>query len=78
MRSEPERYGQKFLMAANKNENSAINEFSYLVKNDDRRKHECLGDWVLENFMDPYINNVRNVTCYYNFFSSLSPANYMS
>lgn len=76
MSSKPDKYGQKFWMAVDKDENYVINAFPYLGKDDNKVKDERLGDWVVKKLIEPYVNKGRNVTCD-NFFTSLILANYL-
>ncbi|GBP04453.1 PiggyBac transposable element-derived protein 4 [Eumeta japonica] len=76
IRSKPDKYGQKFWMAVDKDANYIINAFPYLGKDDHKPNGERLGDWVVKKLMEPYINKGRNVTCD-NFFTSLLLAEYL-
>lgn len=77
MSSKPDKYGQKFWMAVDKDANYIINAFPYLGKDDHRPNDERLGDWVVKKLIEPYINKGRNVTCD-NFFTSLLLAGYLN
>lgn len=76
MSSKPDKYGQKFWMAVDKDKNYVINAFPYLGKDENKLKNERLGDWVVKKLIEPYVNKGRNVTCD-NFFTSLVLANYL-
>ncbi|GBP60673.1 PiggyBac transposable element-derived protein 4 [Eumeta japonica] len=56
MSSKPDKYGQKFWMAVDKDTNYIINAFPYLGKDDHKPNGERLGDWVVKKLMEPYIN----------------------
>lgn len=71
MSSKPDKYGQKFWLAVDKD--SIVNAFPYLGKDDVRSNDERLGDYVVKKLMQPYLKKGRNITCH-NFFTSLSLA----
>lgn len=62
MDSKPDKYGQKFWMAVDKDSKYIVNVFPYLGK-----------DYIVKKLMQPYLKKGRNVTCD-NFFTSLSLA----
>lgn len=70
MASKPDKYGQKYWMAVDKDSKYVINAFPYLGKNEARPSDERLGDFVVKELVKPYLNKGRNVTCD-NFFTSL-------
>lgn len=73
MGSKPDKYGQKFWLAVDKDSKYIVNAFPYLGKDDVRSNDERLGDYVVKKLMQPYLKKGRNVTCD-NFFTSLSLA----
>ncbi|KAK9686055.1 Transposase IS4 [Popillia japonica] len=73
MGSKPDKYGQKFWLAVDKESKYTVNGFPYLGKDDQRPINQRLGDHVVMKLMQPYLNKGRNVTCD-NFFTSLALA----
>lgn len=73
MASKPDKYGQKFWVAVDKDKKYVVNAFPYLGKDDMRPDNQRLGDYIVERLMHPYLNKGRNVTCD-NFFTSLKLA----
>lgn len=73
MASKPDKYGQKYWMAVDKDSKYMLNAFPYLGKDETRPGGERLSDFVVKKLVGPYLNKGRNVTCD-NFFTSLSLA----
>ena len=76
MPDKPDKYGQKFFVATDKESKYVINMFPYLGKEDKRPDGERLGDHVVKRLVDPYLNKGRNVTCD-NYFTSLKLAEFL-
>ncbi|XP_046387290.1 uncharacterized protein LOC124161088 [Ischnura elegans] len=70
MSSKPDKYGQKFWLAVDKDKKYIINAFPYLGKDDSRPNDMRLGDHVVLQLISPYLGKGRNITCD-SFFTSL-------
>jgi len=62
MASKPDKYGQKYWMAVDKESNYVVNAFPYLGKDESRPVNERLADSVLKQLVGPYLNKGRNIT----------------
>lgn len=76
MASKPDKYGQKFWLAVDKDSKYIINGFPYFGKNDARSNDQRFGDYVVQKLMAPFLGKGCNVTCD-NFFTSLQLAEYL-
>jgi len=66
MASKPDKYGQKYWLAVDKDSKYLINGFPYLGKDDSRPDDERVAEHVVLKLMEPYLNKGRNVTLHVN------------
>lgn len=71
--SKPDKYGQKFWVAADLKTKYILNPFPYLGKNEERDQSQRLSEFVVMKLIEPFQNMGRNVTVD-NFFTSLELA----
>ncbi|XP_071040407.1 piggyBac transposable element-derived protein 4-like [Parasteatoda tepidariorum] len=69
----PDKYGQKFWLAADVETKYVLNAFPYLGKNEERDKNQRLSEYVVLKLIESFQNVGRNVTVD-NFFTSLELA----
>ena len=62
MASKPDKFGQKYWLAEDKESKYVINGFPYLGKDEMRASTECISDRVVMQLMRPYLSKGRNVT----------------
>ncbi|KAJ8400903.1 hypothetical protein AAFF_G00392570 [Aldrovandia affinis] len=74
MPNKPDKFGIKFLLAADVETKYMVNGFPYLGKDDSRPATQRLGENVLLKLVEPYMGKGRNITTD-NFFTSLPLAN---
>ncbi|XP_068222576.1 uncharacterized protein [Palaemon carinicauda] len=73
MASKPDKYGQKYWLAVDKENKYLVNGFPYVGKEEHRPIEERVADYVIMRPMDPYLNKGRNVTTD-NYFTSVNLA----
>lgn len=76
MASKPDKYGQKYWMAVDKDSKYMPNAFPYLGKDENRQATERFSDFVVKKLAGPYLNKGRNIICD-NFFTSLALAEHL-
>jgi len=76
MANKPDKYGQKFFLAVDKEAEYVLNAIPYLGKDEMRPGNERLADYVVKTLVNPYLRKGRNVTTD-NFFTSLQLAKYL-
>ena len=73
MASKPDKYGQKYWLAVDRESKYLVNGFPYVGKEEHRPTEERVADYVVMRLMDPYLNKGRNVTTD-NYFTSVNLA----
>ena len=62
MASKPDKYGQKYWLAVDKNSKYVVNGIPYVGRDETRSRDERVSDQVVMRLMKPYLNKGRNVT----------------
>lgn len=73
MASKPDKFGQKYWLAVDKESKYLINGFPYVGKDATRSENDRVSDRVVMQLMGPYLNKGRNVTTD-NYFTSVKLA----
>ena len=62
MASKPDKYGQKYWLAVDKDSKYVVNGIPYVGRDETRSRDERVSDQVVMRLMKPYLNKGRNVT----------------
>ena len=73
MASKPDKYGQKYWLALDKECKCAVNRFQYVGRDKTRSRDERVSNQVIKLLLKPYLNKGRNVTTD-NYFASMKLA----
>ena len=73
MASKPDKYGQKYWLAVDKDSKYVVNGFPYVGRDETRSRDERVSDQVVMRLLKPYLNKGRNVTTD-NYFTSMKLA----
>ena len=71
MASKPDKYGQKYWLAVNKDCKYVVNGFPYVGRDETRSRDERVSDQVIMRLLKPYLKKGRNVTTD-NYFISIN------
>ena len=74
MASKPDKFGQKYWLAVDKESKHVINGFPYVGKDEIHSSTECVSDRAVMQLMRPYLCKERNVTID-SYFTSVKLAN---
>ena len=77
MASRPDKFGQKYLLAIDKESKYIINSFSYVERDELHSVNDCVSDRVVMQLMCPYLCKEGNVTTD-SYFTSLKLANQLT
>ena len=73
MASKPDKYGQKYWLAVDKDSKYVVNAFPYVGRDETRSRDERVSDQVVMRLLKPYLNKGRNVKTD-NYFTSIKLA----
>ena len=73
MALKPDKYGQKYWLAVDKDSKYVVNGFPYVGRDETRSRDERVSDQVVMRLLKPYLNKGRNVTTD-NYFTSMKLA----
>ena len=71
MESKPDKYGQKYWLAVDKDSKYVLNGFPFVGRDETRSRDERVSDQVVMRLVKPYLNKGRNVTIN-NYFTSIN------
>ena len=69
MESNPDKYGQKYWLALDKDSKYVVHGFTYVGRDENRSRDDRVSDQVIMRLLKPYLNKGRNVTTD-NYFTS--------
>ena len=70
----PDKYGQKYWLAVDKNIKNVVNRFSYVGRDKSHSRDERVSDQVVMRLSKPYLNKWLNVAFIDNYFTSVKLA----
>jgi len=73
MASKPDKFGQKYWLAVDKERKHVINGFPYVGRDEIRSRDERVSDHVVMQLLKPYLNKGRKVTTD-NYFTTMKLA----